>query len=195
MKVARPASKQPIPPNARRVFKGKIFDVYQWQQKLFDGTILTFEKIKRTDSVNVFPITKEKKIILTEQEQPGGKPFIGALGGRIDANESPLEAAKRELLEEAGYQAKKYILWDATQLLEKIDWAVYSFIAKNCKKIKKSHIDAGEKIKLIYVTFEEFLDLVAQENYRDVEIALKSFRLIKEPKKLEETRKLFTGSS
>lgn len=53
----------------------------------------TFEKLKRADTVQVVPITKEKKIVLTKQEQPGGFSFTGVLGGRVDFNEEILAAA------------------------------------------------------------------------------------------------------
>lgn len=49
MKIERPKSKQPIPENAKLVFKGKIFDTYQWEQEMYDGSRVTFEKIKRPD--------------------------------------------------------------------------------------------------------------------------------------------------
>lgn len=193
MKIKRPLSKRPIPKNAKQVFKGKIFDVYQWQQELFDGSLATFEKIKRSDTVNVIPVTKEKKIILAEQEQPGEEPFIGTLGGRIDKGEMPLEAAKRELLEETGYKADKYLLWDAAQIFPKVDWAVYTFIAKGCAKVGEMKLEAGERIKLRLVSFDEFLEIIFQENFRDFEIAIKIFRMMKDKRKLEETRKLFLG--
>lgn len=102
MDLHRPLPEQPIPDNAKKVFAGKIFDTYQWPQRLYDGTEVTFEAIRRPDSVNILPITDEGKIILTKQEQPGMKPFIGVLGGRMDEGESPLQTAERELLEEAG---------------------------------------------------------------------------------------------
>lgn len=191
MKILRPISKRPIPENAQRVFKGKIFDVYQWEQRLFDGSIETFEKIKRTDTVNVIPITHDNKLILSEQEQPGAPPFIGVLGGRINKYESPEDAAHRELMEEAGIETGNMVLWFTDQFIEKIDWAVYTFIAKECKKISEQSLDSGEKIKLIYVSFDEFLDIVARDNYRDLEIALKIFRTSKDPRKLQETRDLF----
>lgn len=191
--IKRPESKQPIPNNAERVFKGRIFDVYQWDQRLFDGKVATFEKIKRSDTVNVIPVTVDKKIVLSKQEQPGGSPFIGVLGGRIDEGETPLEAAKRELMEEAGMDCQNWVLWDSEQLLEKIDWAIYTFVAKDCRRVAGQSVDAGEKIKLIYVSFDEFIDVVAKENYRDLEIVLKIFRLLKDPQKLVETKRLFLG--
>ena len=46
MEIQRPKSKQPIPENAKRVFKGIIFDVYQWEQELYNGSKAVFEKLK-----------------------------------------------------------------------------------------------------------------------------------------------------
>jgi len=104
MEIKRPPNKQPIPEYAKCVFNGIIFDVYQWQQKQFDGTTATFEKLKRPDTVMLLPVTNDKKIVITEQEQPGKQPFIGSIGGRVDPGEDILTAAKRELLEESGYE-------------------------------------------------------------------------------------------
>ncbi len=191
MKIIRPESNQPMPKDAKRVFKGEIFEVYQWGQRLFDGKVATFEKAKRADSVSVIPVTPEGKIILAEQEQPGTSPFIGVLGGRIDEGEDPLEAGKRELMEETGCDAKDYKLWFARQLTNKIDWAVYIFIARGVKKVREPELEGGEKIKLIEVTFDEFIRIVAQENYRDLEISLEIFRVINKPGGLESLRKLF----
>ena len=36
-----------IPKNATKVFSGKTFDVYQWEQEMFDGSKKIFEKLKR----------------------------------------------------------------------------------------------------------------------------------------------------
>src|SRR3989344_4305397 len=110
MKIERPKSKQPLPEHAKRVFKGAVFDVYQWEQELYDGTHKTFEKLKRPDTVVVFPVLDDGKILLTEQEQPGKEPFIGATGGKVEEGEDILEAVKRELLEESGYEAEEFIL-------------------------------------------------------------------------------------
>lgn len=76
------------------------------------------------------------KILLTELEQPGQEPFMGACGGRVDDGENILEAAKRELLEETGYEASEYTLWDAQHPTSKIDWVVYTFAAKGLKKFR-----------------------------------------------------------
>src|SRR5262249_7028087 len=105
MNIERPQPKQPLPPDAKCVFKGILFDVYQWEQKMFDGTTATFEKLKRHDTVLVIPVTTGKKIIMLEQEQPARPPFISFPGGRLEESENPLQAVHRELMEETGYAA------------------------------------------------------------------------------------------
>ena len=191
MEINRPKSKQPIPDNAKKVFSGVLFDVYQWEQELFDGTKTLFEKLKRPDTVVVFPVLDDGKIILTEQEQPGKEPFIGATGGRIDNGEDILEAAKRELLEESGYEASEFILWDAQHPTSKIDWVVYTFIAKGLKKVADMNLDAGEKINLKLVNVDEFIEIAINKNFVEKEIIPKLYEAKLHPEKREELKKLF----
>ena len=191
MEIARPKSKQPIPDNAKKVFGGVLFDVYQWEQELFDGTKTLFEKLKRPDTVVVFPVLDDGKILLTEQEQPGKEPFVGATGGRVDSGEDILEAAKRELLEESGYEASEFILWDAQHPTSKIDWVVYTFIAKGLKKVSDMNLDAGEKITLKPVSLDEFIDIAINKNFVEKEIIPKLYEAKLYPEKREELNKLF----
>lgn len=191
MEIKRPRSRQPIPEHAKKVFSGEIFDVYQWEQKMFDGSTATFEKLKRPDTAVVFAVLPDGRIILTEQEQPGRSPFLGATGGRIDEGEDALEAGKRELLEESGYSAERLILWDAQQPVGKIDWAVYIFVAKGLKKVADMNLDAGEKIKLKFVTFDEFLMLGSKPDFYEREIIPHLLEARSDPKKMVELKKLF----
>ncbi|MBP9715126.1 MAG: NUDIX hydrolase [Candidatus Pacebacteria bacterium] len=190
--IERPKSKQPIPEHAKKVFSGVLFDVYQWEQELYDGTKATFEKLKRPDTVVVFPVLDNGEILLTEQEQPGKEgSFISGAGGRVDQNEDILDAAKRELLEETGYEANEFYLWDAQQPSSKLEWAVYTFIAKGVKKVAELNPDAGEKIKLKPVKFGEFLDMATEKKFLEKEVVGKLFEAKLDPKKLEELRELF----
>lgn len=191
MKIERPKSKQPIPENAQCVFKGVLFDVYQWEQELYDGTKTIFEKLKRPDTVVVFPVLPDGKILLTEQEQPCKEPFIGATGGRVDEGEDILTAAKRELLEESGYEAEEFILWDVQHPTSKIDWIVYTFVAKGLKKVSDLNLDGGEKIKLKPVTFDEFVELSSDESFSEKEIIVKLLEAKLYPNKMKELRELF----
>lgn len=191
MNVARPVSKQPMPPHAKLVFHGIVFDVYQWEQPAYDGTVKIFEKLKRPDTAIVIPVTGDGNILLSRQEQPGKAPFIGCLGGRVDQGEGVLEAAKRELLEESGYMADEWILFDAVQPTSKIDWAVFTFIAKDCKKVAGQNLDGAEKIELMPVDFDTFIKIVTAPDFGDQELKIRFLEAKNDPNMLEHLRKKF----
>jgi 8-oxo-dGTP pyrophosphatase MutT (NUDIX family) len=191
MNISRPQSSQPIPSHAKKIFDGVIFDVYQWEQELFDGTKTTFEKLKRPDTVVVFPVLDDGRIILVEQEQPGDEVYIGATGGRVEEGEDILDAAKRELLEESGYEASEFFLWDAQYPMPKVDWVVFTFIAKGLKKVADMNLDAGEKITLKPASFDEFIAVGRSEKFAEKEIVPKLYEAMLVPEKKEALRKLF----
>lgn len=191
MKIRRPRSTQPIPSHAIKKFDGEIFNVYQWEQEMFDGSTAIFEKVMRTDTVNIIPVTEDGKIILSEERQPGTDPFIALTGGRIDAGEEALEAAKRELLEETGHEASEWVLWNSYQPAgSKIDWAVYNFVAKGCKKVAEMDLDGGEEITLRYVDFEDFWVSMLDERFRSQDVELLLLRMKERAGELDEFKRL-----
>jgi ADP-ribose pyrophosphatase len=192
MEIPRPISKQPIPEHAKCVFKGVMFDVYQWEQELYDGTKTTFEKLKRPDTVLVYGVLPGGKILLVEDSQPLKKTQLCAPGGRMNAGESPEEAGARELLEETGYVADEFILWKSINPITKIDWAVYVFVAKGLKKVKEQNLDSGEKIKIVEMTLDEVIDTAVRDGWQDREIERDLLLSKIDPQKHEELKKLFS---
>lgn len=170
MAIERPPSRQPLPAHAERVFRGQMFDVYQWPQQLYDGRTVIFEKLKRPDTVVVYPVLPDGRILLTRQEQPGKPPFIGAAGGRVDEGEDIEAAAQRELLEETGYRATSLTLYSAQQPISKIEWAVYTFVARGLAHVAPQALDGGEKIELMPVTFDELIALARDPRFAEVEL-------------------------
>ena len=83
MRTFPPKNMRLPPPEAKRVFAGVIFDTYQWQQKMFDGSFSTFEMLKRPDTVEVIAL-KGDRIIVLEQEQPTLGSFRILPGCRSD---------------------------------------------------------------------------------------------------------------
>jgi len=68
--------------------------------------------VHHTGSVVVLAVDdtdREPKILLLRQYRHAAQQYLWELcAGRIDAGEKPLPAAKRELLEETGYSAKRW---------------------------------------------------------------------------------------
>ncbi len=148
-----------IPKKARKVFKGVLFDVYQWDQRMFDNSYAVFEKLRRLPTVQIFA-TRKNKILMLREIQPGFKSMrISMPGGKVERGENPLAAAKRELLEETGFSSKDWNLVKAyTSSNHKIEWPVYLYSAKDCIKTAEPHPDPGEKISFEWVSLKYFLN-------------------------------------
>lgn len=167
----RPLRKQQLPSSARLVFKGILFEVWQWEQILFNGRKTVFESLRRPDTVLILPVLSDGRVILAEEKQPGMPSMLQALGGRIEPGESPEQAARRELLEESGYSAETFMLWDAWQPVSKIDWAVYLFVARDLTAAGKPVLDPGEAINLRLLPAAELLD-------RNSDLAVDDYELL-----------------
>lgn len=150
---------KPIPADAKKVFEGVIFEVYQWEQEMFDGSIQTFERLKRPNTAQVIAVAGDKVLTLIEEQPNSKKPCPSIPGGRCDEGETPLESAQRELLEETGYVSEDWQLWKEEDPVGKMEWTIYTFVARNCLKQQEPHLDAGERIELKPVSFDEFLAL------------------------------------
>ncbi|MDO8625916.1 MAG: NUDIX hydrolase [Candidatus Magasanikbacteria bacterium] len=184
------AKKSGLPKNAKRVFKGVIFDVYQWPQTMFDGSTEIFEKLKRPDTVQVIAITKDKKILILEEQQPTKKPFLGIPGGRHEQKETPLNAAKRELREETGYTANHWRLWYAEQPYSKIIWTISIFIADGINQTTSPMLDAGEKIKVKKLSFNEFILLGLNPDFHEPSLKAKLLEALYNPRAKAKLKKL-----
>lgn len=178
-----------IPPQAKRVFKGIIFDVYQWEQKMFDGTMATYEYIKRCDSAQIIAVTADKIIIL-DQEQPFKGSFISLPAGRCDHDDDPLKEAKRELLEETGYESSDWVHWQETKAKGSIDWTTHTYIARDCRYKQPQSLDNGEKISVRFIDFDEFLMLADDERFRDLNLNEPMLRARLDPKIKQELYEL-----
>lgn len=148
-----------IPPHARKVYDGEIFEIYQWEQELFDGSVETFERARRkTDTVQVIAVTDRGMIVLVDEEQPHARRTDGLPGGRIDPGEDPLTAAARELREETGYTSEHWTEWRTYLGFPKVDWNVHYLIARGCEKRSAQHLDPGEHVEVKLLSFDDFIE-------------------------------------
>lgn len=167
--VLRPPSKQARPPDAELAYQGKLFSVWQWPQRLFDGTTATFESLSRPDTVLVLPIRANGDAVFIDEKQPGMGSMLRTIGGRIEIGEDPCTAARRELREETGLAAAELRLWSAWQPVNKIDWAVYLFVAHGISDGSAVAMDAGEQASMRHFRAKDLLNARAAPRLDDYE--------------------------
>jgi ADP-ribose pyrophosphatase len=70
-----------------------------------------FYVLTTRDWINVVALTRDRKVLMVSQYRHGSSEVsLEIPGGAADKDEPPLDAAKRELREETGYEAKEWRL-------------------------------------------------------------------------------------
>ena len=192
-KARRPAPKQPRPDGARLVFKGTIFELWQWQQELFDGSFATFESLRRPDTVLVLPVCRNGNLLFVRELHPGKLPKLRTLSGRVETGETPEQTAQRELREEIGLAADEFRLWDAWQPVDKIDWAVYLFVAHNLTQVSKPRSDPGEIVSVHPIPTNGLFEDGLACTLDDPEFVCKLFETKSSPRKKARVLSLLSG--
>lgn len=174
-----------IPDHATRVFSGVLFDVYQWEQTLFDGTTATFEAVRRAPSVQVLATTGDGRMILLREEQPHLGEFIAVPGGRVEPGDGPEETVRKELLEELGMEAAELVPWQERRFGSTIEWVTHDYVARRCRRVQPQTLEPGERIEPYLVSFAEFLEEVERPEFRNRDLRERLFRMRHTPGALE----------
>jgi ADP-ribose pyrophosphatase len=182
-----------LPPKAKKVFAGEVFTVWQWPQKLFDGSEVTFEGVSRPDTVRIIGILPNRKVLLVRDHQPDRPEVLTFAGGFVDPGEDPLQAAGRELREETGYEAKNIRLWFNYCPPGRVMLEVHFFIGKDLQRIGDPQNSPGEKIELMEHTFDEFLQLGRDPELRDPMMRITLLEALLDSKKKAELEHLLYG--
>jgi ADP-ribose pyrophosphatase len=91
------------------MYRGPVFSVRREQVREPGGVTVRRDVVVHHGSVVVLPVFPGPKILLVHQYRHAVGQFLWELvAGHIDAGESPLAAARRELAEETGYAARRF---------------------------------------------------------------------------------------
>ncbi|MBK5190314.1 MAG: NUDIX hydrolase [Methanosarcinales archaeon] len=95
---------------SKQLYKGKVVQLRLDTVSLSDGKTKMREVLVHPGAAAIVPLIKNEKLLLVEQYRAAvGRKTLEIPAGTLEEGESPEECAKRELIEETGFQASK---WD-----------------------------------------------------------------------------------
>ena len=135
--------------------------------KLPIGLEGTFGIIRHPGASLAIPITNEGQIIVLRQYRYAiGRRILEFPAGTLESGESPLSTMKRELAEEAGYEASQ---WDDIGKMSPCvgysDEIIHMFLARGLKEMTKKPLgDEDEDLEVLHMTKHELNNCISSGN-------------------------------
>lgn len=143
------------------------FTVRKEKVQLPNGSVIPSYYVMEYPSwINVIAITREGKMIMERQYRHGlGRVDYELCAGVVDPTDAtPMDAAKRELLEETGYGNGE---WKQLMVISVNPGThtnlTYCFLATDVEKVMERHLEPTEDIAVELMTPQEVRDLLEHD--------------------------------
>ena len=147
----------------------KFLSVESHVVELPDGQIISnWPWIITPDFVNVLAETRDNTFLCFRQTKYGIDGYsLAPVGGYIEPTETPLAAAKRELLEETGYKATDWIELGRYRLDPNRGVAVgYLYLARNAIYSTESDSDDLEEQELLTLSLNDLEAAISNQEFK-----------------------------
>lgn len=114
------------------------------------------------DWVNTIAITKDGKFVFVRQYRYAiGKTVNELCAGVVEKGEAPMDAAKRELMEETGFGGGNWQEWMTISANPSTHTNLtHCYLATDVEPLGKQHLDQGEDLEPRIFSREEVLDML-----------------------------------
>ena len=139
----------------------KFLTVESHTVKLPDGQIIPdWAWVIIPSAAIVLAMTPDNKFLCFRQTRYAVEgTTLAPVGGMLEPNEEPLDAAKRELLEETGYEASEWVSLGSHILDPNRGMAtMHLFLALNAKQVAEPNSDDLEDHELLFLSRNELQD-------------------------------------
>jgi ADP-ribose pyrophosphatase len=162
--------------SSKEKLKTRVFTVTHDHAVDPDGFEIKRDIVHHRGSAVMMPVDERNRILLVRQYRLPAQSFLWELpAGSLDPGEKPLQTARRELIEETGYRAKKW-----TKLLE--FFPSPGFLTEMMTIYLATDLTAGqaqpmddERIETRWFTAKEVEAAIASRKIRDAKTMLGYF--------------------
>jgi ADP-ribose pyrophosphatase len=147
----------------------KFLTVENHTIELPDGRIINdWPWIITPNYVNVVAVTEDQKFICFRQTKYAvDGTTLAAIGGHIEPGELPIQAAKRELLEETGFTSDTWIsLGNFPVDANRGVGTAHFYLATNAYRIKDPSEDDLEEQELLFLSYNEIKEALSKREFK-----------------------------
>lgn len=161
------------------LLEAPIFRVDRVQRRHPDGTEGEFFAMELPDWVNVVAVTEEDGVVLVRQYRHGtDEVTLEIPGGAIDPGESPEEAGRRELREETGFDADRFLRIGAVEPNPAfMDNTCHTVVAEGARRVGARSPDEYEEFEVGTVPRRDFFRLAREGVIRHALVVAAAFHL------------------
>ncbi len=151
---------EPAPLLHQRLFyQGRKFNFEVSRRRLPHGLEGEWECIRHPGGAMAVPITPDNQLVLVKQYRVSVQGrLLEFPAGTVEPEEDPAETIKRELEEETGYRAHRWLTLGQFPLAPGYsDEYIYAYLAQDLEKLAHPPAqDEDEDIEVVLLTFDEF---------------------------------------
>lgn len=155
------------------VYEGKFLTVRRDLARLPNGSSASREFVLHPGAAAMIPIGSDDRILVERQFRYAmGAVYVEVPAGKIDAGETSLQTAKRELLEETGYHAAQWAF--LTRIHPAIgfsDEIMDLYLARDLE-LRERALDVDELLEIEWVTLGWLVDELRAGRLPDVKTQL-----------------------
>ena len=162
--------KKEITIHSEQIYKGHVVSLKKDTVLCPNGEQSLREIITHRGGVGILIKVDDKFIIEKQFRYALGKEIYELPAGKLEVDEEPLEAAKRECLEETGYQPLEMIhLCDMSPTCGYSTEIIHFYYCPKSVK-QERHLDSDEVIDLMYLSLEEIEQMIKEDQIIDSKI-------------------------
>lgn len=153
---------------SEHIFKGAVFTVERDRLREENGFEIVREIVRHPGGAGCLPLFADSRIALVKQyRHPARRELLEIPAGKIEAGESPMECAAREVEQEIGFRAGRVeLLADFYSTPGFCEERLYVYLATDLTPAEQN-LDHDEFVEIVYLSLTDALAMVERNEIED----------------------------